>query len=283
MSVDSVLEDSRDKTATVSEILLGDVGATNARFASLVAGHLGVVHTFEVARFGSFEELLTHVLAAHFFDRDFDSAVFALAGPIDNGRCILTNTSWLVDPSELKSSFGFDVQIINDFQAVAYSLSTLRPVDLKKIGGESAQYKAPKAALGPGSGLGVACLLSAEQGFIVVPSEGGHATLAGGSDREDSVLRAIRERFGHVSGERALSGPGLENIFQAVQCVDGLGPVHVDAAEISRRAISGECKVAHEASNDVLCVARLIRRQRGSYLRSPRGRLSRGWYLASYC
>jgi glucokinase len=234
-------------TVAESEILLGDIGATNARFVCLAGDRLGAVHTFEVAQFGSFEEVLTCALRSQFSDRAFRSALFALAGPIDHGHCILTNTSWIVDPRALKSSFGFDIQIVNDFQAVAYSLPALTPLDVKQIGGGKALEQAPKAALGPGSGLGVACLLDDEQGLLVVPSEGGHSTLAGGSDREDSLLRTLRERFGHVSSERALSGPGLENIFQAIRCIDGLSAVHMDAAEITRQALLRECQVAHEA------------------------------------
>src|ERR1700722_15224742 len=121
-------------TGAESEVLLGDIGATNARFACLTGDHLGAVHTFEVAQFGSFEEVLTCALQSHFADHAFKSGVFALAGPIDHGRCILTNTSWMVDPRALKSSIGFDVRIVNDFQAVAYSLPTLTLADVKKVG-----------------------------------------------------------------------------------------------------------------------------------------------------
>jgi glucokinase len=228
-------------------VLIGDIGATNARFASLIGGHLGEVHTSEVARFASFEELLKHTLRHHFPGCAFTNALLALAGPIETGRCVLTNTSWVVDPRDLKTTFGFDVQIVNDFQAVAYALPTLASNDVERIGGGEAKGFAPKAVLGPGSGMGVACLLEAEKNLLVVSSEGGHSTLAGGSDREDCILRAIRERFGHVSCERALSGPGLENIFQAISFFDGRRVTSIDAAEITRRAMMRECAVAHEA------------------------------------
>jgi glucokinase len=76
-----------------------------------------------------------------------------------------------------------------------------------------------------------------------------HATLAGNSDREDAVIRVLRERFGHASTERAISGPGLENIFQAIASLDGLNIGQTNAVEITRRALSGECDAAHEALN----------------------------------
>src|ERR1700739_3483023 len=87
-------------------ILLGDIGATNARFAELTDGRLGHVTSFEVARFPKFEDALRTYLNDHASTRGFTHGLLAVAGPIDHGRATLTNTSWLVDPSDLKGSFG---------------------------------------------------------------------------------------------------------------------------------------------------------------------------------
>ena len=235
-------------------LLLGDIGATNARFATLIDGQLGDIRCFEVKRFSTFQILLRTLLDDHCSGTDLTHALFALAGPIDHGRCTLTNTSWIIDPRELKRSLGFDVQIVNDFQAVAYSLLSLASSDLQKIGNGKAEERAPKVVLGPGSGLGVACLIEHEhaENRLVIPSEGGHATLAGHSDREDAIIRILRKRFGHASAERAISGPGLENIFQAIATLRALNIAQTDAAEITRRALSHECDVAHEAL-DTFC------------------------------
>src|SRR4029077_16056282 len=105
---------------------------------------------FEVKRFSTFQILLRTLLDDHCSGTDLTHALFALAGPIDHGRCTLTNTSWIIDPRELKRSFGFDVQIVNDFQAVAYSLLSLASSDLQKIGNGKAEERAPKVVLGPG-------------------------------------------------------------------------------------------------------------------------------------
>lgn len=240
-------EHSTTRLAGRSNILLGDIGATNARFAELSDGRLGDMKSFKVADFRTFEEVLRACLAECSPRADFTSALLALAGPIEAGCCKLTNTSWIVDPLELSKSFGFEVRIVNDFQAVAYSLPALAPADLKALGGGKPHKDAPKAVLGPGSGLGVACLVEARDGPLVVSSEGGHSTLAGNSEREDAILRILRERFGHASAERAISGPGLENVFQAIAQLSGRDTAHTDAAEITRRALAGECEIAHEA------------------------------------
>ena len=230
-------------------ILLGDIGATNARFAELTEGRLGTVATFEVARFPTFKDVLSKFLERYRSGGAFTGALLAVAGPIDHRHCAtLTNTSWAIDARELKASFGFDVQIINDFQAVAYSLASLASTDLKQVGYGKVEEGAARVALGPGSGLGIACLVeNASQDRFVIPSEAGHATLAGNSDREDAVIKVLRERFGHASAERAISGPGLENIFDAIAVLDDLNVARMSAAEITQRALKHECAVAHES------------------------------------
>ena len=240
-------EHSTENVGARSRILLGDIGATNARFAELADGRLGEMKSFEVARFRTFEDVVAAFLAKANSTTKFTQALLALAGPIDRGRCKLTNTSWIVDPRELSAALGFEIQIVNDFQAVAHSLPSLGPPDLEKIGGGKAEDDAPRVVLGPGSGLGLACLIETPHGRLVVPSEGGHSTLAANSAREDAIIAILREHFGHVSAERAISGPGLENIFQAIARLEDRDAGRVSAAEITRRALTRECKMAEEA------------------------------------
>lgn len=232
---------------TQTRVLLGDIGATNARLAELIGGELGRVTSFQVADFPNFEDLLKTYLDDYCSTRSFTDALLAVAGPIAHGRATLTNTSWVIDSRDLKILSGFDVQIINDFQAVAYSLPSLDARDIVQIGEGNAEERGPKVALGPGSGLGVACLIENHGERLVIASEGGHATLATNSKREDAIIGIVRQRFGHASAERALSGPGLENIFQAIVSLDGLDVPQTSAPEITRRALKTECEVAHEA------------------------------------
>ena len=105
------------------------------------------------------------------------------------------------------------------------------------------------AVLGPGTGLGVACLMPRADKPIVIASEGGHATLAATCDREDRIIQHLRQRFGHASAERALSGPGLENIYRAIGAVDKVETPLQNAAQITKSALRGECDIAIEALN----------------------------------
>jgi glucokinase len=95
--------------------------------------------------------------------------------------------------------------------------------------------------------LGVACLANSSADPVVVTSEGGHATLAGTCDREDRIIQYLRGEFGHASAERAISGSGLENLYQAIAAIDGLTVVTQSAAEITNQALAGGYKIAHEA------------------------------------
>jgi glucokinase len=54
------------------------------------------------------------------------------------------------------------------------------------------------------------------------------------------VLRILARRFGHVSNERILSGPGIANIHAALTEIAGNAPAELSAAEISQQAETGD-------------------------------------------
>ena len=101
--------------------------------------------------------------------------------------------------------------------------------------------------IGPGTGLGVAGLLPVQGIWYPIPSEGGHVSLAPHDERDAAVLACLQRRFGHVSNERVLSGPGLVNLATALAALEGETLVIDDPHEVSRRAASGECRFCQEA------------------------------------
>jgi glucokinase len=229
-------------------VLLADIGATNARFALLSKGVLGPISNFTVADFPHF----TDVIAA-FLDGDRRSligheAVLAIAGPVSAGHSILTNSSWIIDQHELCRAFGFaKVRLCNDFEAVARSLPHLTTTDLFRVGDGEPVPGAPMAVLGPGTGLGVACLVRASNDPAVIASEGGHATMAATSPREDAIIDYLRRQFGHVSAERVVSGSGLENLYRAVVALDGVDAPKRSAPEITKAGLDGTCPLSRVA------------------------------------
>src|SRR5262249_61713570 len=88
--------------------------------------------------------------------------------------------------------------------------------------------------------------------YIVIAREGGHATMAATSDREDVIIDYLRREFSHVSAERVISGSGLENLYRAVIAIDGIEAPNRNAAEITNAALDGTCPVAR-AALDLFC------------------------------
>lgn len=232
---------------------MGDIGATNARLAVVSNGVLGTVRNFIVADFLSFADVIRAFFGDGGRSVSEHAAVIAVAGPVKEGRCVLTNCSWSIDPHELRQEFGFaKVNLCNDFEAVALSLPHLTETDLFRVGEGESLPGAPMAILGPGTGLGVACLVPTAHAPVVIPSEGGHATMAATSPREDAIIDYLRRQFGHVSAERMVSGFGLENLYRAVIALDEVDAPKRVASDITRAGLDGTCPISRMAL-DLFC------------------------------
>jgi len=148
----------------------------------------------------------------------------------------MINIDWQFSSSELQTRLGLQrFFILNDFEALAFGLTSLGGDALLKVGGGEPLPNRPKAVLGPGTGLGVAVLIPVDGAWRAVSGEGGHVTLAAADDREAQLIARIRTRFGHCSAERLISGPGLTLLHSALH--DCEGP---DAAEIAQLALRGD-------------------------------------------
>ena len=234
-------------------VLLADIGGTNSRFALMNGGEIGTIDHLKVADFPGVTEAISMFLQRRGPHRKPDAAVLGVAGPVENNRCTITNSRWLIDGADLQRTFGLDaVRLINDFEAVAWSLPELQPQDVYALGNQRVVAGAPMLALGPGTGFGAACLFSREAKRFAAVTEAGHATLPADSDREAEVVAHLRRRFGHVSIERVLSGAGLENLYQALASIDGVTVPKRDAAAITKAALEGSCGVS-AATLDMFC------------------------------
>jgi glucokinase len=227
--------------------LLGDIGATNARFGLLKDGTLGPVEWMTAAEYAQFSDAVEAFLAKRGRPA-VTAAILAVAGPVEANRAHMTNRGWVIEGGELCKQFGLRrARVLNDFEATAWSLPRLKSEDLHAIGAGAGVPEKPLAVLGPGSGLGVAGYVPSPRGAIVLASEGGHASLPGSSEREDRVIQHLRQRFGHVSYERAVSGQGLENLYEAIAAIDGLKVPQRDAPAITQAALDGSCETSRAA------------------------------------
>ncbi len=232
------------------QILLADIGGTNARFALSQGGEIEPIEHFKVRDFPTATEAMAAFLARHAGSAP-RAAVLGVAGAVENDRCVITNSGWTIDGHDLQAVFGFGtVHLLNDFEALAWALPALQPSDLLAMGRQRPQAGAPMLVLGPGTGFGAACFFPG--GPFVVATEAGHATLPATSEREEHVVGQLRQSFGHVSVERALSGSGLVNLYLALAALDGVAVPERDPGAITEAALARSCRIS-VAALDMFC------------------------------
>lgn len=237
----------------MTNCLLADIGGTWARFALLSGARLEPVRTLSVGAYASVEQAIMHFLKSQMPGVRIDGAVIAAAGPVVGGRCALTNSPWVLEADRLKTTFGFSaVNLVNDLEAQAWGVPQLASADVEAIGPGHEVANRPIAVIAPGTGLGMACLVPGDAGGQVLTSEGGHATLAPADSREAVLIDILRKRYGHVSAERALSGPGLMALHVALAELVGERVEARSAVQIVEAGLGGRCQRS-QLTLDVFC------------------------------
>jgi glucokinase len=227
--------------------LVADIGGTNARFGWVAEGSPQVEHvsTFPVAAHGSpavaaqaYLAALADQLGATYAPPR--AAALAVATAVGEDLVAMTNSGWSFSRQALRADLALDeLLVLNDFEALALSLPRLgaeqrRPIGVARMGAPSSAM----AVIGPGTGLGVAGILPTATGWVAIPGEGGHASLAPVDDFEFQLLAAARVEFPHVSAERFLSGIGLPVLHRAVAQVMGVRTPGLAAEEIVERGLA---------------------------------------------
>ncbi|NWH07479.1 MAG: glucokinase [Alphaproteobacteria bacterium] len=235
----------RDEPLTV----LADIGGTNARFALYARGRgLAPVTVLSTRDYESACAAFGAYLDAQGRPAIRAAAVCA-AGPHLGDAIAMTNCPWTVSKAEIAAGTGTGrIMLCNDFEAIAASLPHLKGDDVTPIGSGLPDKEAPKAVLGPGTGLGMAAVISVAGRWHALASEGGHADLAPSNARELAILAHLLPRLGHVSAERLLSGPGLALLWRTLGELDGAQSAEaLSPSEIAARARKGGDPRAREA------------------------------------
>jgi glucokinase len=210
--------------------LIADIGGTNARFAltDLNSDHPGIeqARSLPCAEFASLQHAAEHYLQQ--VGVQPLRAAIAVASPVDADEIRLTNRAWSFSRSELQKTLRLDeLRLLNDFGAVAWAVPSIDAADRITVHGDAhAPLRGPVTVLGPGTGLGVAMLVgTAESGWNVVETEGGHVSFAPLGDEEQAIARWLSARFGRASNERLLCGTGLSHIDAALAGEDPGSPL----------------------------------------------------------
>ncbi|WP_374470854.1 glucokinase [Phenylobacterium sp.] len=223
--------------------LVGDVGGTNARFAVVDAqGHIRNPRIFPAKDYGAIADVIGEYLETTCGRKRPPRAVIAVAGPVVDGEIEFTNLDWQISEGELIADFGFEaVKLLNDFAAQALACPILDPEELKPLGPKlKGGSDCPMVVLGAGTGFGVAGLARADRGDVSVATEGGHAAFAPSDEVEVEVWRRLNARFGRVSVERILSGPGLYDLYRALADIEGSNAPLEDQRAVYEAAAAGD-------------------------------------------
>lgn len=212
-----------DKATAPYPWLVADIGGSNARFGWVTSANQGIEHvrTLTVSEYASPIAASEAYLAS--LQEKLESAyqapqcaAFAVATAVAQDEINFTNSHWRFSQVEVKVALQLKkFLVLNDFEALALSLPCLKAQQMR-VQGTLPRHDGTLAVIGPGTGLGVGTVTQTPHGWIAIPGEGGHATLAATDDFEAKVLAHAREEFEHVSAERLLSGIGIPVLYRAV-------------------------------------------------------------------
>jgi glucokinase len=241
-------------------ILAGDIGGTHARLAYFQPqnGHLRLVseRIFPSREHSELGEIVSKFLDGS--ETRPEAACFGIAGPVRNGRVETSNLPWVVEQSRLAKQIHLPATtLINDLEATAWGIGALGDEDLVPLNQVKGPAVGNQGVIAPGTGLGEAGLFWDGKRHNVFACEGGHTDFGPRGDLQIELVRFLQARFGHVSYERVLSGPGLVNVYEflhsrgcgeeSAEFAATLKTSHDPAAAISAAALSGSQPLAAKA------------------------------------
>jgi len=197
-------------------ILAGEIGATGTRLAAFEKEgsrlQLVVEKTYMSQEHSRLSEIIAafinaEAIAAH-------SARFGVAGPVRRGRSKISNLPWVIDSRDLARQLKLDsVGMINDLEAYAYGIDGLDSKDFVTLNEGSEDAEGNRAVISARTGLGVAGMYWDGYRHHPFACEGGHSDFAPRNALEMELLAYLQKKYGRISYERLLSGPGIKNIY----------------------------------------------------------------------
>ncbi len=248
--------------------VIADIGGTNARFALVDSDkQISQITKLPVSDYANFEDALADYFQKIDVKNQPRHVLIDVAGPVSGDYFAFTNSHWFFSVAHIQEKFGLNsFEVVNDFAAIGLALPYFSADELKLIKAGDAQKTGPKIGIGPGTGLGVVFMVPHKQEWALVPSEGGHTTMAAENDEEAQILAYLRKKYqGHVSAERVISGHGLENIYEALHVIEHPNSnfTPLTAPQIAENALNAD---------DALCLKAVL--QMCAFLGSVSGSLS---------
>ncbi len=247
----------------MTELVAADIGGTHARFALARLDGAGNVVALDEPVVMRCAEHASLQMAWETFGTMIGrklprAAALAVAGPVVGEELKLTNNPWVIRPAMVNEKLGVDAHVlVNDFEAVAYAVGACGADQFQHVCGPDVPLPdvGTISVLGPGTGLGVGLLVKrGGNDWQVLPTEGSHGDFSPVDSLEDAILAHFRRRFGRVSAERVVSGPGLADIHAALATLEDQAIQPMDDKTLWSLAMSGEDSLA-AAALDRFCLA----------------------------
>jgi|HubBroStandDraft_6_1064221.scaffolds.fasta_scaffold149366_2 glucokinase len=240
-------------------ILAGDIGGTNARLAffDFLDGRFNLVSAsiFPSRDYSGLDKIVTEFVdSSHVHPQ---TACFGVAGPVRDGKVETSNLPWIVESKRLADELKIEKAVlINDLEATAWGIAALAAKDVVSLNRIKEPAVGNQAVIAAGTGLGEAGLYWDGARHHIFATEGGHTDFGPRNDLEVELFCYLHKRFGHVSSERILSGPGLVNVYTFLRdtrrgseqqwLLDEMA--HNDpAAAISRAGLGGKDTLSEQA------------------------------------
>lgn len=241
-------------------LLAGDVGGTKTRLATFILenGKLRRTHIekYDSRAFSGLQDIIATYVQSR--KDKFEAACFGVPGPVIEGRVKLPNLPWEFSEIQLQEIASISrLRLVNDLVATAAAIPHLGPSELVSIHkGKPRHDQRMCAVVAPGTGLGHAYLYNEDGKYHVIASEGGHIDFAPTDDIQIELFSHLKKKFGRVSIERVICGPGLVNIFEYLRdskrCTDTAIAESIlssddPPAEIAKKGLDGSSDICSRA------------------------------------
>ena len=193
-------------------LLVIDLGGTNIRaaYAALDEDEIFNIKKIKISHIDEFYQILGQLISGA--NGELESIVISVAGPKNGETITMSNRDWKICVKEIKEKFEIkNCYLLNDWEAIAYSLSSLKEEDLRvlKKGHYVGLNDAPKFVIGPGTGLGAALYSRINDIEYVNPTELGN-TQTSVKHYLDIFGIGFSEKFTIL--EDVFSGPGISRV-----------------------------------------------------------------------
>lgn len=188
-----------------------DVGGTNTRVAQVDGtGRPRGLRIFPSREFPSLEAILRT------YGGKAEAAAVAVAGPVIDGVCRVTNLPWEVSAAKLQRTFGWKKTVlVNDLAAHALGVASLPTKSLISLNGRRFQRTGRNAVvIAPGTGYGLAALLWDGERHRALATESGHVAFAADDDEAWEYRAAVCREHGVASVETVLAGHAFSGLFR---------------------------------------------------------------------